>query len=279
MKLYGIIGYPVKHTLSPAMHNAAFKALKINAAYKAFEVKPKDLRKAIKDLVSAGVCGFNVTIPHKTACMKYLDKIDKAAKATGAVNTVNVKNGELLGYNTDGPGFLRSLKEDLGVNPEGKNFFVIGAGGAAKAAVASLVAGLAGSVTIVDKITSRAVDLADNRIVNYIEYKQNWEPFIDEADVLINASPVGMKNSDPAPIDTRLLHKGLSVFDLVYNRETELIKAAKKKGIRVCGGIGMLLYQGVLAFEIWTAKKAPLDVMRKALIRSLRGAPHSLRSV
>ena len=271
-KTYGIIGYPVKHSLSPTMHNATFKALGIDAVYESFEVKPQDLEKAIKDLAESGVCGFNVTIPHKTACMKFLDSIDKDAERIGAVNTVDIKNKKLFGYNTDGPGFLRSLKEDLGFAPEGKNIFIIGAGGAARAVVCALAKIGAGSITIVDKVKEKAIELSGMRSagcpLNHIDYEESWQPFARQAQLLVNASPVGMKDSDPVPIDTDLLHNGLVVFDLVYNRETDLIKAARKKGLKACAGLGMLLYQGVEAFEIWTGRKAPVEIMRQALTQN-----------
>jgi shikimate dehydrogenase len=282
MKVYGIIGHPIKHTMSPAMHNAAFKALGIDATYVPFEVSAADLKAAIKSLISLGVCGFNVTIPHKAACMEFLDKIDESAQIIGAVNTVNIKKGKLIGYNTDGRGFLRSLKDDLGITPKEKNFFITGAGGAARAVVSVLVHNGANSVVIVDKIKEKAVELADkysgSGLVKWLDYKQDWAPYIKKADLLINASPVGMKDSDPSPVNVNLLHRNLSVFDLIYNKHTKLVKAAKAKGINACGGFGMLLYQGVFAFEIWTGKKAPVAIMCNALIAqvSLRG-PRTVR--
>jgi shikimate dehydrogenase len=277
MKIYGIIGHPIKHTLSPAMHNAAFAAVGIDAAYVPFEVRPQDLKSAVKNLISLGISGFNVTIPHKTSCMELLDKTDESARLIGAVNTINVKKGKLTGYNTDGRGFLRSLKDDLDITPNGKNVFIVGAGGAARAVVCVLLLNGAASVTIVDRIKEKAVELVNSypaRIsVKSIDYKQDWAPHIKNADLLINASPVGMKDSDPSPVNINLLHRDLSVFDLIYNKHTRLVKAAKAKGLRACGGFGMLLYQGVFAFEIWTGKKAPVAIMRNALIAqlSLRG--------
>lgn len=272
-KLYGIIGHPIKHTLSPAMHNAAFKALGIDAEYKPFEVKPRDLGKAIKKMVANGVCGLNVTIPHKTACMKFLDKIDSAAWAIGAVNTVKITNRKLYGYNTDGLGFLRSLKEDLGIIPKNKTVFIIGAGGAAKAVVWALAENGAKSITIVDKVNEKAVELAKKYSkrydTRYIKYEDDWQSDVKNSQLLVNASPVGMKDKDLLPIDIKLLHKGLVVYDLVYNRQTELVKTALAKGLTASGGLGMLLYQGVEAFKIWTGKKAPVLIMRKALISAL----------
>ena len=281
-KIYGIIGHPVEHTLSPAMQNAAFIALGINAVYLPFEVRPEDLGKAIKGLLLLGVCGFNVTVPHKTACMKFLDKIDDSAKAIGAVNTIKIVNKKLHGYNTDGIGFLRSLKEDLKTGPKDKNVFVIGAGGASRAVVWTLAKAGARSIVVVDKIRERAEELANTCSfagdVKSIDCGDNWASCLKDADILINASPIGMKDTDPSPVDTKLLHKRLTVFDLIYNKHTKLVKNAKIKGIRACGGFGMLLYQGVEAFAIWTGQKPPVLIMRNALISqfSLRG-PRNVR--
>lgn len=286
-KIYGIIGHPVEHTLSPAIQNAAFTVLGLNAVYVPFEVRPQDLQKAIKGLLLLGICGFNVTVPHKTDCMKFLDKIDDSARAIGAVNTVkiigaNSRSPLLIGYNTDGLGFLRSLKDDLKIDPKGKNFFIVGAGGAARAVVWSLAKNGAKSIVVVDKIKEKAEELANTCSfagdVKSIECGDSWASCIKDADILINASPVGMKDIDPSPIDTKLLHKRLGVFDLIYNKHTKLIKSAKLKGLKACGGFGMLLYQGVEAFEIWTGQKAPVQIMRNALISqfSLRG-PRNVR--
>ena len=269
-KIYGIIGHPIEHTLSPAMQNAAFDALGLNSVYLPFEVKPEGLGHAIKGLVSLGISGFNVTVPHKTNCMKFLDKIDAGARAIGAVNTVKITGGKLFGYNTDGLGFLRSLREDLKVDPKGKNIFIIGAGGAARAVVWSLVKSGAESIVIVDKLKEKAEELANTCSfagnVKSIDYEDNWAIYIKDVSILINASPVGMKDTDPSPVDAKLLHKQLAVFDLIYNKHTKLIRSAKLKGLKACGGFGMLLYQGVEAFEIWTGKKAPVLIMRNALI-------------
>jgi len=260
------------------MQNAAFDAFGLNAVYVPFEIKPEKLGAALKGLVTLGISGFNVTVPHKTVCMKYLDKIDISARAIGAVNTVKVAGDKLYGYNTDGLGFLRSLKEDLKTDPKGKNVFVIGAGGAARAIVWALAKSGAKSVVVVDKMKDKAEELANTFSfagdVQSIDCDDNWSSCIKDSDILINASPVGMKDTDPSPIDVRLLHKRLAVFDLIYNKHTKLIKSAKSKGLKACGGFGMLLYQGVEAFQIWTGQKAPVPIMRNALISqfSLRGS-------
>lgn len=268
--IYGIIGHPVEHTLSPGMQNAAFQAQRINAVYVPFEVKPEYLQQAVEGLAKLGIRGFNVTVPHKATCMKFLDEIDGAAEVIGAVNTVKVLNGEFFGYNTDGLGFLHSLKNDLRITPKDKNVFIIGAGGAARAVVWALSKKKAGPITIVDKANDKAVELANKFSsvcdIKYIEYEGDWTAHIKNSGILINASPVGMKGSDPSPVDLKMLHRRLSVFDLIYNKHTKLIRIARQKGLNACGGFGMLLYQGALAFQIWTGKDAPVAIMRNALI-------------
>jgi len=273
-KIFGVIGYPITHSLSPAMHNAAFKHMNIDAAYVAIEVKPGSLKEAIGAVRTLGISGINVTIPHKENVRKFLHNVDRQAKLIGAVNTIVNKNGSLYGYNTDCYGFIKSLKEDLKINPKGKNVFIIGSGGASKAVAYSLALNKVGRITLTDEIDDKAAELACD-----IELKTGCECFalqsgsmaiwdiILNADLLINASPCGMKDKDPLVVNPALLHKGLRVFDLVYNRDTKLLKACRNKGIKATGGLNMLLYQGARAFELWTGKKPPVGVMKKALGR------------
>ncbi|MCX5715835.1 MAG: shikimate dehydrogenase, partial [Candidatus Omnitrophica bacterium] len=158
--LYGVIGYPITHTLSPAMHNAAFRKLGINAVYMPLEVRPENLKEAMDGIKGLGFGGVNVTIPHKEAVIKYLDRLSKEAALIGAVNTIVNKNGTLTGYNTDAYGFTAALKEDLGFTPTEKTVFVVGAGGAAKAVVFALILGGASRVIITDKADEKALELA-----------------------------------------------------------------------------------------------------------------------
>lgn len=271
-KIFGIIGYPVRHTMSPAMHNAAFKKLGINAVYLPFEVNPKDLKNAVEGLKALGIAGVNITIPHKESVIRYLDSLTYEAKTIGAVNTVVNKNNKLSGYNTDAYGFMKSLKEDLGFNPKKKGIFITGAGGAAKAAVFALAMGGARRIILTDKIDDKALTLACE-----VELKTSCEcialrinsrgiqDMLLNSQLLVNATPRGMKDSDPAAVNPDFLHRGLCVFDLVYNRDTKLLRAARQKGIKAAGGLNMLLYQGARAFELWTGKRAPIEVMKKAL--------------
>jgi len=271
IKLFALIGYPLGHTLSPYMHNAGFLKKKIKGLYIPLEVDAKDLKNTVSSLRKSIVCGFNVTIPHKTACMKHLDKIDKLALMIGAVNTVVKKNKKFIGYNTDASGFLKSLKTDLKFLPKNKKCLVIGAGGAGKAAAFALAKDGAKEIYITDIDNPRVNSLVKNIKKHFPKCKVESEACslkseVCNIDLVVNATPLGMKEKDPLPIDVKLLAKTTAVYDVVYNPSpTKLVKQAKKRKIKAVNGLGMLLYQGVLAFELWTQKRAPVEVMKKAL--------------
>jgi shikimate dehydrogenase len=342
---YGIIGYPVRHSLSPAMQNAAFKALGIAAEYFVIDVKPDRLTEFMDDIFCSrsGISGLNVTIPYKIKVKEYLEQkdssfdrlrtnpesmpkesssgrlgtnpesmpkdpsfdrlgtnpesmpkesssgrlgtnpgpllkgsLDEVAKKLGAVNTVKVTAGDVQGYNTDGAGFYRSLVEDLEFEPEGKTVFVLGAGGAASAIVMYLGTGPRRIYVFdVDKNKVEEMRIHYGKYYDARRFVAVRTPALrDEAlegtDLLINATPVGMKESDPSPVDSSFLHAGMHVYDLVYNRPvTELVKKASRARCHAVTGLGMLLCQGAIAFEIWTGQKAPIDVMKKALKEAL----------
>ncbi|MDP8263057.1 MAG: shikimate dehydrogenase [Candidatus Ancaeobacter aquaticus] len=273
-KIYGIFGYPVKHTASPAMHNAAFTELGLDAVYVPFEVPTTDLSVATRSLRALGVSGINVTVPHKEKIIPYLDSLSKEAKLIGAVNTIVNKKGKLIGYNTDGAGFVRSLAQDAGCSVKGKKMVLFGAGGAGRAvAIQSLLKGVS-QIVIVDVAEKKAKNLARyiNRSVKgnkvkAISHKDSaLKNIVSQADVAVNASPCGMHAKDPLPFDLSAITKKTVVYDLIYNpSETRLLKSAKKKGCITVNGMGMLLNQGCEAFEIWTGKKAPVTIMKKAL--------------
>ncbi len=301
-QIYGLIGYPVKHSLSPLMHNAAFAELNINAEYRLFEIAPDNLENfLLKDIVvkdtqgnparSKDISGFNITIPHKVNAKEILEKkfpyvqgelIQQDAyyvKLSGAVNTVKREGNRLLYWNTDSSGFLRSLEEDLVFKAQGKSILVIGCGGAGRAVIAAL----SWRNIKVDKIyvydaNESAAGAAKEHFLKFPQVDGKLEFILDkdipqiikECHLLVNASPVGMKESDGAIIDKNLLHGGLSVYDVVYNRLTQLIKDARVKGIPAKDGRGMLLFQGANAFELWTGARAPVEVMRQALERGLK---------
>lgn len=269
-KITGIFGYPISHTLSPLMHNAAFEALKLNYVYIPFEVFPKDLSNACNALKALNIRGVNITIPHKEKVIKYLDKIDPLAKAIGSVNTIVNEDGMLIGYNTDGRGFIKDL-ETQGFKPKDKTIFVLGAGGAGRAIISTLSWMGAREIFVMDKNEIAAKNLSQkiNKVV-FVPFGQ-VENYIKDLDLFVNATPVGMHDSDPSIIkDFSNVNKNLFVYDLVYHRKTSLVVQAEKAGIKSSNGLGMLIYQGALSFELWTGKKAPISTMRNVLLKALR---------
>ncbi len=275
VKIYGVLGYPVKHSFSPAMHNAAFKALNINAEYKLFEIKPQELNLFLGSLKEKNIAGLNVTIPYKEKVITYLDTISEDAKLIGAVNTVKVTKRGLAGFNTDGKGFLTHLSSVLGFNPRGKTIAIIGAGGSSRAISVYLSKTRPKRLGIYDldkaKLLALLKSLRDNfKDIEIKEADSIGELDIKNCDLLVNATPIGMKLSDPCLVNATSIHKNLLVYDLIYNpKETKLLKLARENGARVSNGLGMLLYQGMVSFEIWTGRKAPQEVMQKALDEAL----------
>ncbi|NOX20586.1 MAG: shikimate dehydrogenase [Nitrospirae bacterium] len=266
-KITGIIGWPVEHSKSPLMHNAAFDALGLNFCYIAMPVKPEALEEAIKGIKALNFLGINVTIPHKETVMKYLDRIDEEARFIGAVNTIKNEDGMLVGYNTDGRGFMESLTEE-GIDTTGKNVFIVGVGGAARA-VSYYLCQKAARLWLHGRNMQKATALANDlkkisSCVAVTETKDN----IQFADIIINATPLGMKDTDPLPFDPERLRKDQVVCDLIY-WETPLLRAARQQGCKTIDGLGMLLWQGVLAFKIWTGIKPPIELMREHLKKSL----------
>lgn len=278
-KIYGILGHPVRHSFSPAMQGAAFGACGIDAEYRLFDVEPGALEDFLENLPSSGISGLNVTIPHKIAARAFLERngsLDDNAERLGAVNTIKLAEGEARGYNTDGPGFYRSLVEDLRFEPEGRSIFVLGAGGAATAVVMYLGNGPR-RITVYDPDRCRLSGLIEHH-KRYFDPKrlsavgrEGIGEAVEKADLIVNATPVGMRDGDPSPIDKKYLRAGLFVYDLVYNRpSTRLVKDANGAKCHAVNGLGMLLYQGAVSFEIWTGLKAPVDKMRRALQEAIK---------
>lgn len=273
--IYGLFGHPVKHSLSPNMHNSAFEELGLDSVYVAFDIDPESIADATNAIRVMGIKGINITIPHKQAIMPFLDEISPDARLTGAVNTVKNEDGKLIGFNTDVGGFLRAIREDLDFIPEGKTIFLIGAGGAARAVLSAFCMNGGSSVYISDIIKEKAVELANQfkenfenitfEIVN-IEAQDIVSEKFGETDILVNASPAGMDGVGALDIPVSDMNKNAVVYDLVYKPpDTKLLIDAKELGHRASGGLSMLLYQGAESFEIWTGENAPVDVMRKAL--------------
>lgn len=270
-RICGIFGYPIEHSLSPLMHNAAFKALRLDYVYVAVKVAPEDLAAALKAIRAMNLIGVNITIPHKETVIPLLDELSPEAKAIGAVNTIVNCGGRLVGDNTDGRGFIKSLTEENRVKLPGKKVLLLGAGGAGRSIGVSLLKNNIKTLYLHDVATPRsaslAVDLRSITTRNKVMQidQAGLQRAVKEADILINATPVGMKTSDPCVVDPRWLHQKLFIYDIIYNCETALLKAAKQRKIKCAHGLGMLLNQGALSFELWTGKKAPLAVMKEAL--------------
>lgn len=273
--IYGIFGHPVKHSLSPDMHNSAFNELGLDSVYVAFDIDPDNIGEATNSIRTMGIKGINITIPHKQAIMAHLDEVSPDATLTGAVNTVKNDNGKLSGFNTDVGGFLRAIREDLDFTPEGKTLFLIGAGGAARAVLSAFCMNGGTVVYIADILKDKASELADQFKANFenirfetvqMEDKNTISDKFSESDILVNASPAGMDGVGSHDIPLNDLKKSAVVYDLVYKpQNTNLLTDAKELGHKASGGLTMLLYQGAESFEIWTGETAPVSVMKKAL--------------
>ncbi len=274
--VYGIFGYPVKHSLSPLMQNAAFSKKAIDAVYVPFEVPPENLKEAVDGVRALGVRGLNVTVPHKERIVEHLDYLSDEAELLGAVNTVKNENGELTGYNTDAEGFLRSLLEE-GVELEGKRALMFGAGGAARAVGYALLKGGVKFLNIVNRNFSRGKEVGEllGKLGNVLVYplkESTVEVLLEDVDLIVNTTSLGMKPDDPHLFDYSKIPSGVTVVDIIYNPpETPLLKAAREKGCKTVNGLGMLVHQGAVAFEIWTGEKAPVETMREVLKRELYG--------
>ncbi len=275
---YGIIGYPVKHSLSPVMHNAAFEALDVEALYKLFPLEENELDDFFDQLrqKDSPIFGLNVTVPYKEKVIAYLDSLTPFAQKVMAVNTIVItEDRKLVGYNTDGPGFIAHLHE-LGFDPRNKRIAVLGAGGSARAVIAalSLIPERPASIKVYNRTPERIDELLRDlgaRIdTKFVEPVMSIDDLnIELADLVINTTSVGLKEGDACLIEKELFHANMMVYDLIYNpAETMLLKIAKEQGAKTANGLGMLYYQGVLAFEHWAG--IPLEdpmreIMRKAL--------------
>ncbi len=268
-KVYGVIGDPIEHSLSPVMHNAAFDALGLNAIYLAFRVSKDDVGDAIRGAKSLGIAGLNVTIPLKEKALEFVVP-DALASRIGAINTIDFSKGTPEGYNTDGLGALAVLKEAVG-ELRNKKVLILGAGGAARA-IAFYLDSEGSILTIANRNVARARRLASALRNAEPVGMDELERRIKDIDILINATPVGMyPREDETLIDAELMHSELVVFDIVYNPpETKLLKEAKKAGVRtLINGLKMLLYQGAASFKIWTGMEPPLNRMEAAVREAL----------
>lgn len=277
MKYTGLIGYPVAHSLSPRMQEAGFAALGIEARYELWETPLRELEARVQALRAPGIFGANVTIPHKEAVLPWLDEIDPQAARIGAVNTIVNRNGHLVGYNTDAPGFLRALQERGG--PEftlrGRPAIVLGSGGAARGAAVALLDSQVSTLTILGRTGAHIEMLVEhlhrqNDVYNvHGVLLETFEAthILSEADVVVNTTSVGLKAGDETVlIDAKLLPTSALVMDMIFNPpQTPLLRAAAEHGCSTLNGLSMLLYQGTLALELWTGQSAPEETMRAAL--------------
>jgi len=276
--LIALLGHPVGHSLSPRMHNAAFRAQGLDLVYLAFDVEPVNLPVAVAAMRALGVRGANVTVPHKEAIMPLLDHLAPAAARVGAVNTVVNRNGRLEGYNTDLAGFSQALRLLLPEGAGGRRCLVVGAGGAARAVVAALMEDGAARISICNRTFRRAVDLcqaastwgsAQCEALPWAEVGEG----VEKAEIVVNATPVGLSTAvkDLAlPVDK--LHSGHVLVDLVYGRETTaLVRAAQARGARAVDGKPMLVFQAAQSYLLWTGHQPPLEVMWECVQDERRG--------
>ncbi|MGQ8872783.1 shikimate dehydrogenase [Paenibacillus sp. TSA_86.1] len=275
--LLGVMGDPIAHSKSPAMHNAALQAAGVNGMYMPLHVQPNQLEAAVRGIVALGYRGVNVTIPHKEQVMQYLDVIDESARLIGAVNTIVNEHGTLTGYNTDGTGYVRSLKEEAVPQIQGKRIAVLGAGGAARGVIYALALEKPEQISILNRTADRAITLAaDLRNHDLGEISGNGmedaQRILASADIVINTTAAGMHpHMDDVPVNPAWIREGAAVSDLIYNPlETRLLRESRLRGCIVHGGLGMFVYQGAVAFEHWLGIPAPVDTMRHAVLESFK---------
>ena len=286
MKSIGLIGYPLKHSLSPYFQQAALDYYQLGIRYENWETSPENLESAVAKLKEAQNLGANVTVPYKEAVLPLLDEIDHTASLIGAVNTISKKDNRLLGFNTDARGFIEALYKEGHFEPEGKQVVILGAGGAARAVSFALVRKKISSLIIINRTSERAKALADS-LKSYIRDSSlrsegsetkvialPWQSLssqetFEHCELVVNCTTIGMRYSfqeGQSPLSIEVIPKGILVYDLVYNPwPTPLLQLARKAGANILGGLAMLVYQGAASFELWTGREAPLDIMfRKA---------------
>jgi shikimate dehydrogenase len=273
-RLCAVLGAPIRHSASPAMHNAAFAVLGLNWRYLAFEVDPKNLRAAIEGAKAMGFAGLNLTVPHKLLAVDMVDALDESAKTWGAVNTIRFDEKGATGFNTDAHGLANSLREDLGIQLRGAKVLLLGAGGAGRTAALKLASENVAEFFLVNRTPSKAEEIANEIIKRFPSVKVAVGFPKADVDLILNATSLGLKADDVSPLDEKQfsLKQTRAVYDMIYRpAETKLLMAAKAAGCKTANGLGMLLHQGAKAFGIWTGKPAPLDVMRCALEQNIYG--------
>ncbi|MDR2463526.1 MAG: shikimate dehydrogenase [Verrucomicrobiales bacterium] len=279
--LYGVIGLPIQHSLSPIMHAAAFKRCALDARYIAVAVPPEQLALTVTRLRSLPFAGWNVTLPHKLAIAGLVDELADSAKNLGAVNTVLNDSGKLVGFNTDGEGWVRAVREEFSLDVRDLRIMILGVGGAGGALARQAALERCEKLVLVNRTESKARELVsqlapwfDSQKLLGADVRLKAVPWdealiakeLDQIDLVVNTTSVGMKAGDAAVLPARILQPHLCVYDAIYRpAKSKLLSAAEEAGARAANGLGMLLHQGALAFEIWTGQTAPLTVMRSAL--------------
>ncbi|MDM5302575.1 shikimate dehydrogenase [Bacillus subtilis] len=275
-KLYGVIGNPIGHSMSPDIHNASLKDLGLDGHYHAFKVEEDDLEDAVKGIRALGVQGINVTVPHKVSIMDYLDHIDDSAKVIGAVNTVRREGDKLVGYNTDGEGFVKSLMKVLDKPISELSFLMIGAGGAARAIFTAIARNVPKKFDICNRTLEKAKQLTEStpsfqnkEVLSIKEAEERLEQY----DVIIHTTSVGMyPNVNDVPISLQRAPSSAVVCDIVYNPiQTALLKEANQKGLKTLDGVGMFVEQAALSFQLWTGQEPDIEKMRSIVIGKLGG--------
>jgi shikimate dehydrogenase len=273
--LAGVVGWPLEHSLSPVMHNAVYEELGLDWAYIPLPVEDEiALRRVVAAIRSLPFVGFNITMPYKAMVLELCDEVATAASMAGAVNTVHCVDGRLVGYNTDGRGMLESLADDAGFSPEGKTVALVGAGGAAGAALVAFILARAARVDVVGRDVCRAQE-AIARVESHLKTTEvcavsldEAEQTVREADLVVNATPIGMRPDDPSPISTQWLGSRHVVLDMVYGTTapTALVSGARAQGATAIDGLGMLVGQGATAIDIWNQDRdarTPRETMRR----------------
>lgn len=278
-KPFAVLGHPIGHTLSPVMHNASMHELGFDGIYLALDVHPERLMEVLPSMELMGFAGVNLTVPHKEIAFQGLEKLDESAQLFGAANTIEFTTDGMVGHNTDGYGFLKALEEGFGKAVEGDCVFVLGCGGAGRAAALMAATKGAKSLVLSDVDADRVQKLNDEimGLAPHVEVVQSLESSTQvelcrESDLVVQASPVGMKKDDPSLLPLEAFRKGQRAFDLIYMYpETAFLSTAREAGAEIANGLGMLLHQGARAFEIWTGTEPSIPAMRKALEESVYG--------
>jgi shikimate dehydrogenase len=264
-QIVGVFGAPITHTASPAMHNAAFKALKMNWAYLAFHVEPQNLRAALTGICAMNLRGVNLTVPHKILALDFVDDVDPEARRLGAVNVVVAEAGRLRGFNTDGYGFSKAIREEFNLKLKGCRVLVLGAGGAGRAIAAQCQLEGAAKVVLANRTPGRVPSTISLNASNIRQLSR-------DVDLIVNATSVGLRKEDSLGLPADCFSPKQAVYDIIYHfPETEFLRQASAAGAKTANGLSMLLHQGAKAFELWTKRKAPITVMRRALRAAVYG--------